>query len=379
MGKIIQVSIIVLMAIAISNFLAFALWRTSAIDDLHRLMVECFDSFSDSLSGITHSFLRGSVKDVTFTKYESIEASHRAVFGSLLKNLKEAKFEHYLRGTEKQHRHETLLVESMQRLAQNIGGLRSAAHTQFLLLKEIRERGQVGPTPMSAVDRHRQDSVDAGRLFTPPSRGRDYMPAERPAGMMENPEADSSSTDGVDWEPESNPLIVLDEFMYHLGPPMVFNRFFSFSLVTVEGLIGVRTLPQKSLAYTLKEILDCLPFEPAHPYRIDINPMFEDSLEKAVSLFDEKQREALNTLYRSEAITRTRSIEEAINVEEIAASCGYFSDNLTSFAEEIKYFLGILEELKNLQETAQKSWEWLKFWKRKAVVISSEEGTFSCF
>ena len=141
----------------------------------------------------------------------------------------------------------------------------------------------------------------------------------------------------------------------------------------------MRTLPQKSLAYTLKEILDCLPFEPAHPYRIDINPMFEDSLEKAVSLFDEKQREALNTLYRSEAITRTRSIEEAINVEEIAASCGYFSDNLTSFAEEIKYFLGILEELKNLQETAQKSWEWLKFWKRKAVVISSEEGTFSCF
>lgn len=231
MGKIIQVSIIVLMAIAISNLLAFSLWRSSAIDDLHRLMVECFGSFSSSLGGITHSFLRGSVKDVNSKKYESIEASHRTVFGSLLKNLKEAKFEHYLRGTEKQHRQETLLVESMQRLAQNIGGLRSAAHTQFLLLKEIRERGQVGPTPMSAVDHHRQDSVDAGRLFTPPSRGSDYIPAERPAGATE-PESDTSTTDGADCEAESNPLTVLEEFMYHLGPPMVFNRS-SSSSVTV--------------------------------------------------------------------------------------------------------------------------------------------------
>ena len=231
MGKIIQVSIIVLMAIAISNFLAFALWRSSAIDDLHRLMVECFDSFSDSLGGITHSFLRGSAKDVNAKKYESIEASHRTVFGSLLKNLKEAKFEHYLRGTEKQYRQETLLVESMQRLAQNIGGLRSAAHTQFLLLKEIREHGQVGPTPMLVVDHHRQDSVDAGRLFTPPSRGGDYMPVERPAGATEHPESDTS-TDEADYEAESNPLTVLEEFMYHLGPPMVFNRS-SSPLVTV--------------------------------------------------------------------------------------------------------------------------------------------------
>lgn len=107
--------------------------------------------------------------------------------------------------------------------------------------------------------------------------------------------------------------------------------------------------------------------------------MFEDSLEKAVDLFNEKQREALNTLYRSEAITRRRSIEEAADVEEIAASCGYFSHNLTFFAEEIKAFLTILEELKDLQETNQRSWEWLKFWKRKTVVRSAEEGAFfSC-
>jgi hypothetical protein len=84
----------------------------------------------------------------------------------------------------------------------------------------------------------------------------------------------------------------------------------------------------------------------------------------------------LNTLYKSDAITKRRSIEEAAVVEEIAASCGYFSDNLTFFAEEMKAFLRILQELQRLQETNERSWEWLKFWKRigKKVVRSSEEG-----
>ncbi|KAF8254118.1 hypothetical protein K440DRAFT_648719 [Wilcoxina mikolae CBS 423.85] len=353
LGKIGQVSIILLMAIAISNFLAFSLWPSSAIDDLRQLMVECFDAFSESLGGITHSFLRGSYDDIDSTKYASIETSHRTVFSSLLKNLRDAKLEHYVRGTEKQHRQETLLVESMQRLAQNIGGLRSAAHTQFLLLREVREHelGGVPPVPLGS----RSASSDAGRLFTPPDQEiEEYLPGDHPVGSVSNSSSNSSIAEAetADADIESSPLTVLDEFMYHLGPPM------------------------RSLAFSLREMLDDLPFEAAPPYRIDLNPVYEDSLEKAVDLFNEKQREALNTLYKSDAITKRRSVEEAADVEEIAASCGYFSDNLTFFAEEMKSFLRILQELQRLQETNERSWEWLKFWKRigkKKVVISSEE------
>lgn len=229
LGKIGQVSIMVLMSIAISNFLAFTLWPSSAIDDLRRLMVECFDAFSESLSGITHSFLRGSYDDIDSTKYAFIEASHRTVFSSLLKYLREAKLEHYVRGTEKQHRQETLLVESMQRLAQNIGGLRSAAHTQFLLLREVREH-ELGASPVPSGSR--SVSSDAGRLFTPPNQEiEDYFTGDHPAGSVSTSSSDSSiakveaeaETEIADVATESSPLTVLDEFMYHLGPPMVLN------------------------------------------------------------------------------------------------------------------------------------------------------------
>jgi hypothetical protein len=124
-------------------------------------------------------------------------------------------------------------------------------------------------------------------------------------------------------------------------------------------------------------MLEQLPFGPAPEYRIEINPFFDESLESAIDLFNEKRAEALTTLYTSEAITCARSMEGAADVEEMAASCGYFSYNLTFFAEEMKTFLDILEELQRLQETKEKSWEWLKFWKRlgrKKVQRASEEG-----
>ncbi|CCX09460.1 Similar to Uncharacterized protein C26F1.08c; acc. no. Q10495 [Pyronema omphalodes CBS 100304] len=336
MGKIWQVSLILLMSIAISNVLAFLLWPSSAIDDLRQLMVTCFDDFSEKLGGITHSFLQGSFDDVN-TKYASIENSHRAVFGLLQKHLQEAKYEHYLRGTEKQFHQMKLLVESMQRLAQNIGGLGSAAHTQFMLLKEIRER-ESGAIPMNFASRL-EDPSDAGRLFTPPSRTSDYLLFDDDTiSVAESHVTGSESDTGLD--NTTTPLTVLNIFMYHLGPPM------------------------KSLAYTLREIMDDLPFESQPPYRINVNPMYDDSLDSAVRLFEDKQREALNNLYKSDLITKRRSVEEAADVEETAASCGYFSDNLTFLAEEMKAFLELLEELQYLQETRVRSWEWLKFWKR---------------
>jgi hypothetical protein len=139
---------------------------------------------------------------------------------------------------------------------------------------------------------------------------------------------------------------------------------------------------QRSLAYTLKEMLDSLPFGPGPDYRIDINPNFEESLQKAVDLFNEKRSEALKDVYRSGAITNARSIEVAADVEEIAASCGHFAYNLTFFAEEMKTFLDVLQELQRLQETNHRSWEWLKFWKRpkgkKRERYNNEEGIRSC-
>jgi len=127
-------------------------------------------------------------------------------------------------------------------------------------------------------------------------------------------------------------------------------------------------------------MLDDLPFGPAPAYRIQTNPNFKESLGSAINLFNEKRAEALSNLYRSDVITKTQSLDAAADVEEMAASCGYFSYNLTIFAEEMKTFLSVLEELQRLQETNVRSWEWLKFWKRlgkKQPVRDSEEGKSS--
>ena len=57
----------------------------------------------------------------------------------------------------------------------------------------------------------------------------------------------------------------------------------------------------------------------------------------------------------------------------MAVSCGYFSYNLTFFAEEMKVFLLILAELQRLQDTKERSWEWAKVWKHGGKVKTGSE------
>ena len=242
MGKIVQVSLIVLMAILISNVLAFTLWPSSAVDDLRQLMIECTDSFSESLGGITHNFLRGS-DDLGSPKFATIETSHRTVFSSLLKSLQDAKYEHYVQGTEKVYRQESLLVESMQRLAQNIGGLRSAAFTQYSLMREVAKHEVSGPMHIVAHEGTEEDAA-THQIFTPPDHKNDFL-AE--ASWLSNSASGLTSSQG---EPEeeisspfpSSPLAVFEEFIIHLGPPMVSHLALKLSggaQLTRAAIIGV--------------------------------------------------------------------------------------------------------------------------------------------
>lgn len=50
LGKIYQVSTIVIMAITMSTFLALTLWPTSAVSELRQLMITSTNSFSEMVS-----------------------------------------------------------------------------------------------------------------------------------------------------------------------------------------------------------------------------------------------------------------------------------------------------------------------------------------
>ena len=126
------------------------------------------------------------------------------------------------------------------------------------------------------------------------------------------------------------------------------------------------TLPiQESLAVTLKQLLDELPYSSESDYHIAYNPHFSTSLTEAVTLYAKAREEALSSLYKNKELNVERPMETVADFEEVAASCGYFSFSLQDFANEMKIYLCLLEELKYEIEHRPKgrTWDWLKFWR----------------
>lgn len=58
--------------------------------------------------------MNGSEDDLLQPEFTKAATSHRTVFTSMMKNLREAKYEHYIKGTEKEYILEKKLVECMQ-------------------------------------------------------------------------------------------------------------------------------------------------------------------------------------------------------------------------------------------------------------------------
>lgn len=84
-------------------------------------------------------------------------------------------------------------------------------------------------------------------------------------------------------------------------------------------------------------------------------------------MYIKAREEALNFLYRSKDFNKARPMELEADFEEVAASCGHFSFSLQDFANDIRKYLDILEELKiEMDERPNgRTWKWLKFWRRK--------------
>ncbi len=134
--KITQVLKMVVMGIIITTAVSLILKPVSARKELRETMVSVTDSLGDMLGMITRSFLAGSEEDLLQPAFVAASDRHRTVFASLSKNLTEAKWERYVLGEEDVHTIEERLARCMERLAQDIGGLRSAAETQFYLLSQ---------------------------------------------------------------------------------------------------------------------------------------------------------------------------------------------------------------------------------------------------
>ncbi|KAI0433555.1 ribosomal protein L19 [Xylaria sp. FL1042] len=348
--KVVQYLKILLMATIISTFVNLVLWPVSARHALRKSMRTASISLGKMLSMISSGFLSGAEEEFTSKSFTNAATTYTSTLTLMNKNARESKYEYYLLGREQIYRHEKAVVKSMENLAQSIGGLRSAANTQFELLKEISSgplSANIPPSPdtnlFSPVFGRASSSFkninSFGRLSAideAPDERSDREDDAVPTQLGESPSRVQNSS--LNFAPRS-PSEIFELFIKILGPSM------------------------KSLTHTMAEMLKQPPFDvPGSP--IEFNEQFKHSLGEAVSLYNESRAKALEELYKT--IENARSTSESIQAdfEEVAAACGHFSFSLLSFADEMKKYLDALEELKYISEQDKRTWGWLKVWNK---------------
>ncbi|KAI9680274.1 MAG: hypothetical protein M1822_007273 [Bathelium mastoideum] len=345
-NKVSQVLKMVIMGIFATTAVSLIIKPIRAREELRQGMIRTTDSLGEMLIVITKSFLTGSDYEIEHPKLREASAKHTSLINALPDQLYQAKYEHYVRGTEKEYRIEAELVKCMQKLAHNIGALRGAASIQFRLVSQFLDMPYLTPARSNSLNNIR------GQIKSPES-----ITPEEPRSMLssihETPEEESDINEMLDSvatfpgprsaiESASSPPEMFSMFIAHLGPPM------------------------KSLAYTLKQILDELPFRD-NDGEIEINSNFRSSLSDAIDLFRRARKQGLELVYKNKELHKTRAPSVAADYEEVAASCGYFSSSLEDFAEDMLNYLDILEELKaeTEKQPRKRTWWWLCFWRRR--------------
>ena len=223
--KVTQVMIMILMGVFATTAVSFTIWPVSAREELRKDLIQVTDSFGDLLAMITRGFLTGSEEELQQDSFQDVSDKYKKVLTSLTKNLKEAKYEHYVVGTEKEYQLEAKLVNCIQRLAQNIGGLRSAAFTQFLLMAQPGMSGSVtsASTMYASTPKTGYFGV-ASNSKTSPSEDQDVLAAidEMPedTSFEDCPPAHPFPEDGSVHSVRS-PSDIFTRFITQLGPSMV--------------------------------------------------------------------------------------------------------------------------------------------------------------
>ncbi|KAL9579996.1 MAG: hypothetical protein Q9212_004761, partial [Teloschistes hypoglaucus] len=336
--KIVQVLKMIVMGVVVTSAVSFLIFPISARIDFRENLILLTDSLSELLVKTTQTFLIGSEEELKTPEYQEAIQRQKSLLASIENNLIEAKYEHYVAGTERQYRLEARLVDCMQRLAQNIGGLRSAATTQFLLLAQP-GLGSSAEVP-SETDAHMAHHRSLPAIYAASGNGDTEDAPDLP---LQAPDGSLLTTSRV-----------FEEFIDYLGPSM------------------------NSLAYTLREILDDLPFGPGPEYQVTVDAQYRSSLEDAMTLYGQSRQAALSKVYDPQEVNKQRSVDVDADFEEIAVSCGVFSYSLLDFAKEVKLYLEILDELKlEIEERPKgRTWDWLKVWRmfRKHRSASDYEG-----
>ncbi|KND88952.1 Uncharacterized protein C26F1.08c [Tolypocladium ophioglossoides CBS 100239] len=324
--KLAQVFKMLVMGITCATVVNLLLWRVSARSLLRRSMTQASSSLGDVLSTITSGFLNGVEDEAALAEVSAAWSAYLAAYPQVMKNLREAKFEHYFLGQEKLNAIERSAATAIGTLAQSVGGLRSAANTQLALLKD----SHVQPTPG-------QYSPASATLLSPIlSRTPSYEP------NTGEEDAESAPKHFAGKSPLRTPSDTFEVFVRMMTPHM------------------------EALADILSQVLRDPPFGDAPNYKVTAHDDFRHRLADALASFNTARADALEELYQLIELGRSRSDKTQAEFEEIAAACGHFSFSLQSLGEEMLKYLDMLDDLKYVSEHSKRSWRWLLWWRKSS-------------
>ncbi|CDK26977.1 unnamed protein product [Kuraishia capsulata CBS 1993] len=327
-SKIQSLFLIVSLGCVLSVATCYLIWPTSAEVELRQKLNETCDILSSLLRQSTNKFLR--YEDIDSPDVRHLTQALKKNTSSLTESLHHAKFELVPMGKEMQYHVLDDLVSSSLKLAMDIRGLMRSVEMQWNLLQEKE-------SSIPEVDRSTLAS-DPNSVYTLFRSGDSMMDGSSRAQSLIN---EDSEDDVV----ASKPKELFDLFVYYLGPSM------------------------KSFAFTMRQILDGIPFDDTPEYANRETSHYSRSLLLASELFQQSHSKALGKLYEQSMFKEDTDFKNKIDQEEVAASCGNFSEMLLEFSRELDRYLTILNDYKELCESEETSYDFLKFWKRKSLKV----------
>ncbi|KAG6213531.1 hypothetical protein E4U50_001193 [Claviceps purpurea] len=347
--KFVQVIKMLAVGIVFSAAVNLLVWRLSARRLLRESVVTASICMGDRLSFVTAGFLNGTDEEINSPEYAQSRRRYESVYADMSKSLREAKLEHYVMGREKIYKLDKRLFKSVEAVQQAIGGLRSSLATQIALLNEL--------PPVSSQDTEILTLSQAGGPLSPLTRQ-----VRRVASLLLDGAGDDLSV--IEEDEDEDPSI--QDFFSQSEPSLRKPALFRSPADIFSLFITMLGPSLKSLAYTLSETLRESPFGEDPVSEVRVNEQLRESLRDALILFNRANSNALQELYTTIELGRSRSMAVQADIEEVAAACGHFSFSLRAVADEMAAYLDVLEELQHVTETCSRSWEWLKFWKRSS-------------
>ncbi|KAJ3996784.1 Fusaric acid resistance protein-like-domain-containing protein [Lentinula boryana] len=339
---LLQVVFIVFCGAAVSNLICYLIWPQSATDTLRSNMMKTLDSFSTLLRMLTDTFLlEEPLHPRSQGRIQRAVEAHQSSFTSLKKNLKEADSEWIFWGHNDGGRKKAYqdAVDSLNRLAQHLNGLRSGTRLQF----ELTQAGAIEHKAKGSRKAPGETPSKLGQLVDVPSND----------SAMEEEDEETAILKAA--------AVMFGDLVDDLGPPM-------------KALSGTCTTGLKRLRESF------LPSQQAHRHGRHSQFHFSEfdelieSIDAALLRFESTSNHAMMRLYRKSdlfRLSRRSNTVTSIAKSDNALLSGdgtehvflvyFFIFTLQEFAREMAMLVDAMERIYAVEAERL---TWSRWWSR---------------